>query len=184
MGNVVFVKGDSSPLTYVLTTVGKTSAAGVCNFVSADRTFVACDFDNLDNIGVSLVSAHSELYSFAENSALFINAASHSGGVSRNYDLRNVEQVIKESIRPCLTSDLAKNFVFQVLYFSIKFSHLSLTSYLEINNFNSLTHFLETFGKFFNKIHLDIEVYRKIGVLVRGVHCSAYEEVDIRRLFK
>ena len=53
VSNVVLVKGNGSAPAYVLTAVGKTAAAGVCNFVSAHRTFVAGDFDNLDNIGVS-----------------------------------------------------------------------------------------------------------------------------------
>ena len=48
-------------LTDVLATVGKTTAAGVRNFVTADRTFVAGDIDNLDDIGIGLISAHSEL---------------------------------------------------------------------------------------------------------------------------
>ena len=63
MSNVILVKRDSSALTHVLTAVSKTSSAGICYFISCRRTFITGNIDNLNDVGVVLISAHDHLYS-------------------------------------------------------------------------------------------------------------------------
>ena len=46
------VKADSSPAADVLAPVGKASAAGLGNVLSADGTFVAGDVYYLDHVGI------------------------------------------------------------------------------------------------------------------------------------
>ena len=53
------VKGDSPPAADILTAVSQAAAAGLGYLVAAHRTFVTGYLDNLNNIGVFLVSAHS-----------------------------------------------------------------------------------------------------------------------------
>jgi hypothetical protein len=55
---------------------------------------------------------------------------------------------------------------------------------LEIAYFYFFTHLSQAFRKLINKIHLNAEVDRKIGILVSGVDGFSDVEVDVRRFFK
>ena len=126
MSHVIVVEADSAEFANVLTTVGKTSAAGVGNLVASYGTLVASDLNNLDNVGVVLVTAHSNLYSLAEYRSLLVYAATHSRLVAGNDHLGNIHNVFKKSVFPGKTCYFSENFIFQMLNFSVKFAHNSL----------------------------------------------------------
>ena len=90
VSDMMLVERDGAEAADVLAAVCKAAAAGVGDFVSAHRALVAGDLDDLDDVGVILVSAHSELYSLSENGALLIDAAAHCGSVSGYDHFRNV----------------------------------------------------------------------------------------------
>ena len=125
VSNVVVVEGDGASLTYVFTSVCETAAAGIGNFITCGRTFVTSDVDNLNDVGVILVTAHNHFYAFAEDGSFLINTATHGGGLSGNDHLGNVQNFFEQSIVPCASCDFTKHLVFQVLNFCIKLSHES-----------------------------------------------------------
>ena len=64
MRHVIFVEGDRAESADVLATVRKATAAGVSDFVTAHRTFVAGDIDNFYDVRVLFVAAHREFHAF------------------------------------------------------------------------------------------------------------------------
>ena len=112
MSNVVVVKGNCTTLTHVLTTVGKTSAAGCGNFVTCGRAFIAGDIDNLNNVLVILITAHGDLYTLTENSALLIDTAAHCGVGTGRDDLGYLHDIFKQGIAPRLARYLTQYFIF------------------------------------------------------------------------
>ena len=147
MGYVLIVKCDGAAAADVLAAVSKAAAAGVCDLISAHRAFVAGDLQDLDHVGVILVSAHCELHPLGKNGALLVNAAAHCGGVAGNDLHRNVEDRLKQGIVPCLAGYLAQDFVLKMLNFGIEFSHYMNFAFLrslKINYFYTFTHLLQT----------------------------------------
>ncbi len=61
--DVILVEGKRAEAADVLAAVCEAAAAGVGHFVTAHRALVACDLDDLDNIGIVAVAAHCDLYS-------------------------------------------------------------------------------------------------------------------------
>ena len=127
--NVVFVKGDSTLLTYVFATVSKTAAANVSYLITTYRTFVASSGDNLDDIGVGTVAAHCELYAVVNDRSFLVYAATHGRFVTGNDNIGDIGYVFKKILGPCKTCNLTKNLIFQMLYFCIKLSHNRYTSF-------------------------------------------------------
>ena len=64
MSLLVLIKGDSAHTAYIFTAVGDTAAARLSYIIAADRTFVTGNINDLDDIGVCRVAAHSYLYTF------------------------------------------------------------------------------------------------------------------------
>ena len=91
--------------------------------MAADRTLVACDVDDLNDIGIGAVSSHRELHALRKNRPLLIDAAAHGRLIPRYNRLGNIDDVFKKLVTPCKPRDLAEHLIFQMLYFGIKFSH-------------------------------------------------------------
>ena len=74
---MVMVKGNCTTLTNILATVSKTTSAGVSYLIACCGTFIAGDINNLNNIGVFMVTAHSDFNALRKNCTFFINATTH-----------------------------------------------------------------------------------------------------------
>lgn len=181
MRHVVFVERYRTETTNVFTAVSQTPSAGIGYFVTADGTFVARDFYYFDNVFIVLVPAHSEFDSFFNDCSFFIDTATHGRNGPRNDDFGHVQNTLEKFVVPGKTSDFTQYFIFKMLYFCIEFTH---SFPLKIDDLYTLFHFLQAGGKFFYKVHFYIEVYGKIGVLVSGVDCPSYKEIDIGRFFE
>ena len=59
-----------------------------------------------------------------------------------------------------------------------------ISTSLEIAYLYTLAHFFQAGGKLFDKVHLDIEIYRQIGVLVSGIYRAPDVEIYVSRFFK
>ena len=105
------VKGDRASAAYILAAVGKTAAACLGNIVAAHRTFIAGNFDNLNNIGIFLIPAHCNLNAFFEYSALLVNAATHCRLIAGNDLFRNIEHMLLKRSVPFLARNLAQNLI-------------------------------------------------------------------------
>ena len=99
------------------------AAAGVGHLKAANRTLVTGDLDDLDHVRILLVAAHRNLNAFGKDRTLLVNTAAHGRRLTRDNDLRNVQKIVKQGVLPRLSCNLAQNFVFQMLYFCIEFSH-------------------------------------------------------------
>ena len=132
MSDMVTVKGYCAEAADVLAAVCKAAAAGVCYLVAAHRAFVAGDINDLDNIWVALIAAHSHFYSFGEYSSFLINAAAHGRGLTGDYGLRDIYCCFRQAICPGFPCDFTQDFVFQMLYFRIKFSHFCIFPFVYI----------------------------------------------------
>ena len=163
--------------------MSETTATRICHLVTAHRTLVARHINHFNDIRIFIVAAHGKLYTLSENCTLFIYAATHCRRVSGDYCFRNIKDVVKKGIVPRKSCNFAENLIFQVLNLCIKFSHLYF-SFLEIAYLYSFTHLLQTKRKLFYQVHFNIEVNRKVGVLVRRVYGSADKKVYIRCFFK
>ena len=148
MRDVLIVKGYRAEAADILAPVCETSAAGVGHLISADRTFVARYFNDLDNIRVVAVSAHSDLYPLGKYGALLINAASHGRRIARDDDIRDIEHILQQRIVPCLSCHLAEDLIFKVLYLCIEFPQFQNNPFREKSE---LCHdvFIEKFFDFF-----------------------------------
>ena len=176
------VKGNCSSFTNIFTSVSKTSSAGICNFIACCRTLITRKFNYFNHIGIFLISAHCNLYTFRKNCSFFIYTTTHSRRFSGYNHFRDFKKILKKCVLPSLPCHFTKYFIFQMLYLCIKLSHCSHS--LEITYFNPFTHLLEALGKFFNKIHFNAEIYRQIRVLMCRINSSAYIEIYICCFFK
>ena len=123
MCNVVVIKSDCTFFADILASVSKTASAGICYFVTADRTFVAGNIDNFNHVGIELIAAHCNLYSFGKNCTFFINTATHCGFITGNKILGDIENVVIQGIIPRESCNFTQNFVFKILNFGVKLSH-------------------------------------------------------------
>lgn len=123
MCDMIFIKRDCTETAYILTTVSKATAAGICNLVAAHRTFVTGDINNLYNIRIFLISAHGKFYALIYYRSFLIDAATHGRNLAGHDCHRDIKQIILQGICPCLLCYLAQDFILKVLYFCIKFSH-------------------------------------------------------------
>jgi hypothetical protein len=105
--HVVVVKGESTKLAHVLTTVSQASAAGVGYFISANGAFIASDVNDLNDVGVAFVATHCNFDAFTENGSLLVNTATHGGLLSGSELLGNVHYVLQKLILPRKASYLA-----------------------------------------------------------------------------
>jgi hypothetical protein len=107
MGNVVVIERNRAKLTNILATVSETSAAGIGYFKSSNRTLVASNLNDLDNIRVVFISTHRKLYALSEDRALLIYTATHCRLVT-GYELpRNIHNILKQSVIPRKTRNFA-----------------------------------------------------------------------------
>ena len=60
MSYVVKIKGDGTEFTNILTAMCKTATAGVSNPVTADRALIAGNINNLNDVGIFLITAQSK----------------------------------------------------------------------------------------------------------------------------
>ena len=123
--DMILIERNCAETTSVLAAVSKTAAASVGYFVATHRTFVACDVDYFDNVGIGFVPAHGKLHSLGKNGAFFINATAHRGYFSGNNNLGNVNCVFGKRVVPSFSCNFTQYFVFQMLNFCIEFSHNS-----------------------------------------------------------
>ena len=123
MRHMVVVKFKRAEPANVLAAMCQAPTAGIRHLIAAHRAFITCDIDDLNHIRVLFMASHCELHALCKDSALFIDAAAHSRLFTGNNHFRNVRQVLRERIVPCLSGDLAQNFIFQMLHFCIKFAH-------------------------------------------------------------
>ena len=123
MGNVRRIKRNSAAAANIFTAVSKTSAAGIRHLVSAYRTFVTGDINHLNHIGIGAITSHSKLHTLCKNRPLLIDTAAHGSFIARNNRLWNIGNMLQQLIPPCQACYLSKHFIFQMLYFRIKFSH-------------------------------------------------------------
>ena len=117
------IVGDRTKLTNVLAAMCKASAAGIRYLKSANGAFVTSDLNYLYNVGITLVAAHSKLYSLTENSSFLVDAATHCGLVTRNELLGNIHDIVKKLILPRKTCYFLEHLIFKMLYLGIKFSN-------------------------------------------------------------
>ena len=59
----------------IFAAMSKAAAAGVRDYISADRAFIAGNIHNLDNIRICFVSAHCDFDAFSEYCTFLIDAA-------------------------------------------------------------------------------------------------------------
>ena len=122
---MVIIKRDCALFTYILASVSKTATAGICYLITADRTFVAGNIYNFNDIGVKFIAAHCNFYSFGKNCTFFVNTATHRGFISGNKGFGNIEKIVKQGIIPRLSCNLSQNLIFEMLNFCIKLSHIN-----------------------------------------------------------
>ena len=129
---LLLIKRDGAAAAYVLAAVCKTTAAGLCDDMTADRAFVAGNLDDFDDVRVFLVAAHSELDALLNDGALFVDAAAHRRFFFDD-QLRNLIVCGVEVILKTVTCDLAQDLILQILDFRIKLSHSSHQTFLALD---------------------------------------------------
>ena len=123
-GALVLVEADGAALADVLAAVRDAAAAGFGDGVAADRTLVAGDVDDLDDVGVLLVAAERHTDAFADDGALLIDAAAHRRLRPLDDHLGNLGVAVEQLIFKRQPRDLAENLVFQMLYLGVELSHM------------------------------------------------------------
>ena len=123
VGHVITVKGQRTELAHVLATVSQTTAASVGDLVAAYGTFVAGDVDDLNDVGIFLVSTHGQLNALAQNGALLVHTATHGGLFTGRELLGNIHHILHELVFPGKASNLSQHLIFQMLDFCIEFTH-------------------------------------------------------------
>ena len=127
--HMILVKGDGSEPTGILASVCQTATAGVGNFITTHRAFIASRLDYLDHVRIAGISAHSELHAISKNCALLVYTAAHGRRIARNNLLRNIQHFLQQRVIPRQLRNLTQNFILQVLNLCIKFSHNILLIY-------------------------------------------------------
>ena len=181
---MLVIKGNGTLAAGILTAVSQTAAAGIGHAVTGCGAFVTGDLEYLYDIRVLLVAAHGKTDPLCEYGPFLIDTASHGGFVTGNNGLGNRQDIFKEGIIPGPGRHFPQHLVFQILYFCIKLSHNHLPSYSEIAHLDPLPHTGQRIGQFLHKIHFDIEIDRKVRILVGRVDRPSDIHVDIRRFFK
>ena len=123
VGHVIPIEGQGTELTDVLATVGQAAAAGVGNLVAAYGALVAGDVDDLDDVGVLLVTADGQLHALTQDGALLVDAAAHGGLLAGGQLLGNIHHILHELVLPGEACHLAQDFILQMLNFRVKFTH-------------------------------------------------------------
>ena len=121
---LLLIKRDGAAAAYVLAAVCKTTAAGLCDDMAADRAFVAGDINDLNHVGVVLIAAHGYLDALGQDRALLVYAAAHRRRLAGDYFLRDVKECFIEIGVPRMLCDRAQNLIFEMLDLSIEFVHL------------------------------------------------------------
>ena len=84
------IKGDGAALTHVLATVCQTSPASIGDLITTDGAFIACNLNDLDNIGIFGIAAHSDFDAFCQNGSFLINTTAHGGCVAGHDGFGNI----------------------------------------------------------------------------------------------
>ncbi len=95
------VQGNGILLAHFHAPVRKAAAAGVGNFIAADRAFIAGYFYNLYYIWVALIPTHGEFNPFSQYSPFLVYAAAHCGHVSGNYATGDIQNLFLQGTLPC-----------------------------------------------------------------------------------
>ena len=82
--------GDGPPGTDILAPVGDASPAGLGDGDLVDRTLIAGDVDDLDDVGVVRIPPHGHVDPLRQNGPLLIDAAAHGGFFPRDDFLGDV----------------------------------------------------------------------------------------------
>ena len=122
-----FIKPNRIARAHVLAAMGNTPAAGIRDYVAADRTFVTGNIDDLDDIGVVFVTAHRELDTLRQDRPFFIYAAAHGRFRAGRNLFRNITDAVKQTILKRRARNLTQDFVFNQLNFGVKFVHHSFS---------------------------------------------------------
>jgi hypothetical protein len=107
MGNVIVIEGDRPEPTNILATVSEASAAGVGNLKAANRTLVTGYIDNLNDIGIILITAHGNLNALTKYSTFLVNTAAHCCFLAGSKLCGNIHHIFKQGVVPRKTCDFA-----------------------------------------------------------------------------
>ena len=111
MRNVLIIKGDGAEPAYILASVSQASPAGIGDLISTHRAFIAGNLNDLDHVGIFLIAPHCQLDTLPQNCPLLVYTAAHGRRIARHDDLRNIQQIVQQSIVPCLPGNLPKHLV-------------------------------------------------------------------------
>jgi hypothetical protein len=114
---------DRSSTAHFLTAMRDAAAANVRYFITSDGALVAGEVHDLNDIGVVLVSAHSQLDSLRQNRPLFIDATPHCRMRPRRDAFWNIGNVLKQIASKGMPRNLAQNLILQMLYLCVEFFH-------------------------------------------------------------
>ena len=101
------VERNCAALAGIFAAVSKAAAAGISDLIARSGTLVTRDVDNLDNVGIILLSAHSNLNALRKYCALLVYAAAHRGSLSRYDYLGDIKHIVKQGIVPRLTCNFS-----------------------------------------------------------------------------
>ncbi|CCX36779.1 putative uncharacterized protein [Clostridium sp. CAG:1013] len=124
MSPQMLVKSDGSYAASVLAPVSNTAPAGVADIVTGHGALIASDVDDLDDVGVLLIAAHSHLDTLSHDGALFVDAAPHSG-LFLHDELGDLGIGVQQPVLKSVPGYLAEHLVFEILYLGVKFSVLN-----------------------------------------------------------
>ena len=119
---LVLVKGQRVEFANILAAVGKAAAAGFRDFIAADGTFIAGNFNNLNHVRIRAVAPDSCLDALRNYCAILVYAAARRRLVIGNDSFRNIVNILKQRSVPCFARNLAQNLIFCVLYLGIELS--------------------------------------------------------------
>ena len=118
----VVLEGYSALGADVLTAVSKTAAADIGDRVAAGGALVAGYVDDLDNVGVIFVTAHSDTDALGGDGTLLMDTAAHSGVRAGGQVFGDGEYRLAELVSPFGSCHFAQDLVFEMLDLGVKFS--------------------------------------------------------------
>lgn len=105
--------------------MGDAAPAGIRNLKASDRTFVTGDIEDLNDIGVILITSHGQINPFVYDGALLIDTAAHRSLRSCDNHLWDFIYGMMQIILESASCDLPQHMILQMLDFRVKLPQLN-----------------------------------------------------------
>ena len=125
----MLINRDRTKLTRIRTAVCQTATTMLSDFISANRTLIAGDLHDFNDIVIVRIAAHCHLDLFTHDRAFLEYAATHRWLLARNNLHWNIQNSFEQCAIPCHTRNLAQHFITKILGSGVKFSHILCREY-------------------------------------------------------